>query len=258
MKKFNVLIAEDSELNRLFLDNLMTSFGVQFQFAANGKEAIELLKLKDFDLVLMDIEMPVLTGIEALHIIRKEFLPPKSHIPVVAITAHSGRTYCLELLKNGFDQYLLKPYKKDEIKDLIDFYSKQTSRQNLQGRFYNPERTNINGRLYDLDYLKEIAEDDEDFMNEMMKIFINEIPTSLVTSQKLAKNADWEPLSKLLHKIAPAYAFFGIHEIESEIHRVEEYIHFSKNLDEVPKFVDIIKDLTAEAVKQLKVDFNPK
>lgn len=258
MKKFNVLIAEDSELNRLFLDNLMTSFGVQFQFAADGKEALELLKLKDFDLVLMDIEMPVLTGIEALRIIRKEFLPPKSHIPVIAITAHSGRTYCLELLKNGFDQYLLKPYKKDEIKDLIDFYSKETSQQNLQGRFYNPERTNINGRLYNLDYLKEIAEDDEDFMNEMMKIFVNEIPSSLVTSQKHANNAEWESLRQLLHKIAPAYAFFGIHEIESEIHRVEEYIHFSKNLDEVPKYVEIIKDLTTEAVKQLKVDFNPK
>lgn len=258
MKKFNILIAEDSELNRLFLDNLMTAFGVQFEFAADGKEALELLKKKDFDLVLMDIEMPVLTGIEALHIIRKEFLPPKSHIPVIAITAHSGRTYCLELLKNGFDQYLLKPYKKDEIKGLIDFYSKESSRQNLQGRFHNAERTNNDGRLYDLDYLKDIAEDDEDFMNEMMKIFISEIPSNLITAQKLAINAEWDTLSKLLHKIAPAYAFFGIHEIESEIHRVEEYIHFSKNLNEISKFVELITNLTSEAVMQLKADFNLK
>ncbi len=256
MKQFNVLIAEDSELNRLFLDNLMTSFGVNFEFASDGKEAIDLLKKKDFDLILMDIEMPVLGGIEALRIIRKEFLPPKSNLPVVAITAHSGRTYCLELLKNGFDQYLMKPYKKDEIRELIEFYSKETARQNMGGNYNNPDRLPENGRFYDLDYLKEIAEDDEDFMNEMMKIFINEIPSSLANAQKMALNAEWKQLGKLLHRISPAFAFFGIHEIESEIHRLEEYIHFSKNLEEVPKLLEIVRELTSEAVRQLKSDFN--
>lgn len=251
-----MLIAEDSELNRLFLDNLMTSFGVEFEFASDGKEAIDLLKRKDFDLILMDIEMPVLGGIEALRIIRKEFLPPKSNLPVIAITAHSGRTYCLELLKNGFDQYLMKPYKKDEIRNLIEFYSKETARQNLKGSFNNSNRLHENGRYYDLDYLKEIAEDDEDFMNEMMKIFINEIPSNLSNAQKMAQNGEWESLGKLLHKVAPAFSFFGIHEIESEIHRLEEYIHFSKNLDEIPKLLEIVKELTSEAVKQLKADFN--
>lgn len=256
MNNFSVLIAEDSELNRLFLDNLFASLEVKYEFATNGKEAIELMKKNDFNLVLMDIEMPVLNGIEALHVIRKEFLPPKSHIPVIAITAHSGRTYCLELLKNGFDQFLLKPYKKDEIKEIVGFYSKGITGNNLKGETNNTIKKNNNGRYYDLKYLKEIAEDDEDFMNEMIKIFINEIPGNLITAKKLALNADWEPLRKLLHKISPAYAFFGIHEIESEIHRAEEYVHFSKNLEEISDLLESIRELTHQVIGQLKADFD--
>jgi CheY-like chemotaxis protein/HPt (histidine-containing phosphotransfer) domain-containing protein len=256
VRNFRVLIAEDSELNRLFLENLVTSFGYDHEFVTNGKEAIDLLRKEDFDLVLMDIEMPVLNGIEALHVIRKDFLPPKSHIPIVAITAHTSRTYCLELLKNGFDHYLMKPYKKLEIQELLEFYSKDTGRQMFKSRYVSNESTSENERFYDLDYLKEIAEDDEDFMNEMMKIFVNEIPSNLSSAKKLASNSEWETLGKLLHKIAPAYAFFGIHEIESEIHRIEEYIHLSKDLEEIPKYLEIISELTQKVINQLRDDFN--
>ncbi len=253
---FRVLIAEDSELNKLFLENIMTSFEVQFEFASNGKQAIDLLRIKDFDLILMDIEMPILNGIEALHIIRNEFLPPKSHIPVVAVSAHTERTYCLELLKNGFDRYLIKPYKRNEILDLIKFYFDENSRQNVGIGNHNRQIINNDENFYNIDNLKALAIDDEEFMNEILKIFINEIPSNLAIAKKHTENYNWKELGNILHKIAPACGFFGIHEIESKIHRIEEFIHSSKNLDEIPELIDLIINLTQKVVEQLKSDFN--
>ncbi len=120
MKKLNILIVDDIFTNRLLLSELIKTLGhVSFQ-AENGKEAVDYLNNNDFDLVLMDIEMPVMNGLETCEYIRKNFPSPKNLTKVVALTAHNPYIFFEDYNDAGFDELLTKPYSLDKIVELIN------------------------------------------------------------------------------------------------------------------------------------------
>lgn len=120
MKKLNILIVDDIFTNRLLLSELIKTLGHDSLQAENGKEAIELLEAHDIDLVLMDIEMPIMNGIETCEYIRKEMAAPKSVTSVVALTAHNPSLFFEDFSDVGFDELLTKPYSLDKIIELIN------------------------------------------------------------------------------------------------------------------------------------------
>ncbi|MBL4862612.1 MAG: response regulator, partial [Crocinitomicaceae bacterium] len=85
----SVLLVEDNPINQLVTDTLLSNMGVNVDISTNGQEAIECLKKKEYDLILMDIQMPVMDGYQAMKIIRTEFPYPVNHIPIIALTAHA-------------------------------------------------------------------------------------------------------------------------------------------------------------------------
>jgi CheY-like chemotaxis protein len=120
MKTLKILIVDDIFTNRLLLSELIKSlshFSVQ---AENGKQAIDFLEKENFDLVLMDIEMPVMNGIETTELIRKTFPSPKNVIPIVALTAHNPSLFFDDFSDAGFDELITKPYSLDKIVELIN------------------------------------------------------------------------------------------------------------------------------------------
>ena len=120
MRKLNILIVDDIFTNRLLLSELIKNLGHVSLQAENGKEAIDLLKEKDFDLVFMDIEMPVMNGLETCEHIRNVFSFPKNAISVVALTAHNPELFFEDFYDVGFDQLLTKPYSLDKITEIIN------------------------------------------------------------------------------------------------------------------------------------------
>lgn len=120
MKKLNILIVDDIFTNRLLLSELIKTLGHDSIQAENGKEAIDMFESNDFDLILMDIEMPVMNGIETCEYIRKEMKPPKSVTSIVALTAHNPNLFFEDFSDVGFDELLTKPYSLDKIIELIN------------------------------------------------------------------------------------------------------------------------------------------
>ncbi len=114
----NILVVDDIVLNRILLGELIKKLGYNFQQAQNGKEALELVKSSNYDLVLMDIEMPVMNGIEATRNIRL-LAAPKSKIPIVALTAHNPDDFMEEYSSAGFNELITKPYVLDKIERVI-------------------------------------------------------------------------------------------------------------------------------------------
>ncbi|MCF7928831.1 MAG: response regulator [Spirochaetales bacterium] len=111
-----ILIAEDNAVNLLYIQAMLTQEGFEIASANNGKEVIKLLEQNPFDLVLMDITMPELSGKEATNIIRntqKENFP--SDIPIIAMTGHSMKDDRQALLQHGMNDYISKPFTKDEV-----------------------------------------------------------------------------------------------------------------------------------------------
>ncbi|TBR19710.1 MAG: PAS domain-containing hybrid sensor histidine kinase/response regulator [Chitinophagaceae bacterium] len=106
LKKLEVLLAEDNLMNAKFLSNVFGMYKMKLDVAENGKEALEKMKKKKYDLILMDIQMPELNGFETTEIIRHEW---KSNIPIIAITAHALAGEKNKCLQSGMNEYLTKP-----------------------------------------------------------------------------------------------------------------------------------------------------
>jgi CheY-like chemotaxis protein len=104
-----ILLAEDSPVNQRLASALLTKRGHHVAIAGNGREAIDLLERQPFDVVLMDVQMPEVDGLEATRAIRAREQGRGGHVPIVAMTAHAmpgDREKCLEA---GMDRYLTKP-----------------------------------------------------------------------------------------------------------------------------------------------------
>jgi CheY-like chemotaxis protein len=120
MKNFKILIVDDIFTNRLLLSELIKTLGHYTVQAENGKQAIEALEKEDFDLILMDIEMPVMNGLETTELIRKTFPSPKNVVSIVALTAHNPSLFFEDYSDAGFDELITKPYSLDKIVELIN------------------------------------------------------------------------------------------------------------------------------------------
>ncbi|SEJ41079.1 Hpt domain-containing protein [Cyclobacterium xiamenense] len=118
MKNKKVLIVDDNALNRRVFENVI-GHNYFFDSASDGVEAIELLKRNNYDIVLMDIQMPKLDGISCLKIIREEDI---TNIPVIAISAYSNQGDRDYFLSTGFDDFIAKPVKPKDLLETIHFH----------------------------------------------------------------------------------------------------------------------------------------
>lgn len=119
-KNYKILIAEDFEPSLKIMSEILSALGYDYETATNGFDVIFALKDNDFDMVLLDLQMPMLDGFETLEHIRRNFSYPKNIIPVIAMT---GRDYASELNQTykdeGFDGVIEKPFSLDSLDKLL-------------------------------------------------------------------------------------------------------------------------------------------
>lgn len=126
MSRLRIIVTDDIFTNRLLLSEILEELGHDFFLANNGKEAVDEYSNHDYDLILMDIEMPVMNGVEATRHIRETFDYPKSKIPIIALTAHNPKLFFDDYKDVGFTQLLTKPYSVSKIKEMLLSFIEQT------------------------------------------------------------------------------------------------------------------------------------
>jgi CheY-like chemotaxis protein len=117
-----VLVAEDDPVNRTLAEMLLSRAGCLIDLAGNGREVLGLIRQHDYDLVLMDIEMPEMDGIEAIEEIRRREVSSGRRVPIVAISAHTAPGERDRCLASGADRYLDKPVEPEVLLDVIQQY----------------------------------------------------------------------------------------------------------------------------------------
>ena len=115
-----ILIVDDIFVNRLLLKEIIKNICSQCFEAQNGKDAIEILQKEKIDLVFMDIEMPVMNGLETTKYIREKLPSPLRFIPIIALTAHNPANFFEDFHKVGFDYLMTKPYSIEKIAKAIE------------------------------------------------------------------------------------------------------------------------------------------
>jgi CheY-like chemotaxis protein len=116
-----LLIVDDNPINQKFLYYSLKKY-YEIETANNGLEAVNILNKDDFDIVLMDLSMPVMDGAEATKKIRESLRFRNKHIPVIFVTTNDFEHERLRCIENGGDDYLIKPIDIDELLKTIDFH----------------------------------------------------------------------------------------------------------------------------------------
>lgn len=125
----HILVADDNEVNRLVIKGLLDKSGYLLTFAENGAEAAELATSIQFDVVIMDISMPVLSGVEATALIREhEKEQSAARTPVIALTAHVLDNAAEKFIAQGLDDFLAKPVRKEQLLEMIAKWGGNTER----------------------------------------------------------------------------------------------------------------------------------
>ncbi|WP_445738241.1 response regulator [Mariniflexile sp.] len=133
----NVLVAEDNKMNILILKKFFSNWKVNYEIAENGKELLEIYKKSDFDLILMDLQMPVLNGYEATKRIRKLSNPTKANVPIIALTAFAQTDIRKKTERYKMNGFMGKPFNPIQLYNLLKSYSKD---------LINKPKVNINAR----------------------------------------------------------------------------------------------------------------
>jgi signal transduction histidine kinase/CheY-like chemotaxis protein len=122
-ENLKVLVAEDNPINQKLIRTTLQQFGADVTLASNGEEAFELRKQNDYDMIFMDIQMPVMNGMEATQeILHYEQVNHLNHIPIIALTANALTGDREKYIEAGMDNYIPKPINLEELKAIIELY----------------------------------------------------------------------------------------------------------------------------------------
>ncbi|HSY75261.1 MAG TPA: response regulator, partial [Bacteroidia bacterium] len=255
IKELNVLLVEDNTLNQILAQKVLSDWGWKVEVADNGLIATEKVEKQNFDLVLMDIQLPEMDGYEATHFIREKLPAPKSAIPIIAMTAHAISGEEEKCLKAGMNGYISKPFNTHKL------YQKIISVLNMKGNGIHKNNTNEEPNIMnnnnshkhtDLTYLKKLANGSDEFITQMLTLFIEQTPDAVGRMEKHLQDHNWELLGKVAHKMKPSIMFVGLKELEKDVKAVEEYASGETHTEELPGMILHIKAVCNEAITELK------
>ena len=200
-----ILLAEDNAVNRKLATALLQKRGHQVVATENGREALNALERENFDLVLMDIQMPVLDGLDAIHAIRAKEQSSGSHLPIIALTAHAMKGDRERCLAAGADEYVTKPIRTPDLLAAIDRAT------NAEVTLANPApplaASHPTGPpVLDFAAALDRVEGDRELLEELMGMFAAECSHDIAEIRKSLEARDMGLLERLAHTLKGASA----------------------------------------------------
>lgn len=202
-----ILLVEDNRMNQQFVVALMEDFGFETIIANNGKEAIEKLINHSFDLILMDVQMPVMDGFEATRVIRNELL---LHTPIIAVTANAAKNEKEKCLKGGMNDYIAKPLVPGElylkIKTLLP--EKLIDKQHISNSVESTSHVNEN--IFDLTAFVEKLNGDKEVFHELITIFLEDTPIDFKKLESAIEEQSYLLIEQISHKLFSSFTIMCV------------------------------------------------
>ncbi len=214
-RDFQILVVEDYPTNQKIALKHLNYAGFKVVLAENGARAVDIFKKKQFDLILMDIQMPVMDGYEATQKIRQieqhvsKDMEKVLRTPVIAMTAHAMKGYRDKCLKADMDDYLAKPLKRKDLISMVEKWlpsnqgpvssvAQQETNADKMMEFQNSGKTSH----LPIDMVRALKEfDDEDFLNEILSEFLDHVSEQLKLIRTAIAVNDFETIEKQGHAI---------------------------------------------------------
>lgn len=260
LKATRVLLVEDNEFNRMVAVDTLEELlpGIKIDIAVNGAEAVEKVKLYSYDLLLMDIQMPVMNGVEATLIIRQEMKAPKNAVKIIAMTANVLQENVQQYLDAGMNGYLSKPFRTEEllqkmsaVLNLADVAQKAELPAEaipVQDSFKPlPER------VTDKTFLKQFTGGKEDKIDKYVGMFLENAPRLLKNLEEGLKTKDLSEIKIAAHSLKPQLTYMGVKEVVSNIFLIEQTAGGAGDIDKLPELIEHLKLVCKKAFVELAI-----
>lgn len=201
-RRLKLLLAEDNRINQTLVVSLLEEWGHEVEVANDGVEALQKLEKERFDLVLMDVEMPNMDGVEATRVVREREKGTGRHIPIVAMTAHAMAGDREKYLASGMDSYLAKPVQPRKLLEVLG---------SLAGEPSGPEAPAQGqvGRVMDVSAALEALGGREQMLRKMADLFLKECPRYMAEIQQAILGRDAGALTRAAHNLKGAVGVFA-------------------------------------------------
>lgn len=205
-----ILLVDDDSFNILLTRIIIENWGMSVEVAMNGREGIEKASESDFDLVLTDINMPEISGIELTRIIRSLPDERRAAVPIIAFTANAVKEDLERYVLKGIDGFLLKPFKEKEVYAKIHEVLALAASPLQDGAQPDPAEQRDPTALYNLSRIRQFAGNKPDTLARIIRSFIQQSQEDMVTLESHAQNRDWQAAGEMAHKMLTSYGHFGV------------------------------------------------
>ncbi len=248
-----VLLVDDDAVNRLLGTVILNEAGIKPVVAVNGKEALEQYHNERFDLILLDIQMPEISGIDVAIAIRKDEKEKENKVKILAMTANVLRKDLQYYLASGFDDYLLKPFTEQSLHNkLRKHFSGKVKPRNPQ-KAYNP-RLKQEDRIY-LENLESVTKGDKGFMLRMIDTFLDNTAGHYILMEKALEEKDYRRIGEIAHKLVPSFRHLNLNSVAEQLSVVENnLLRNDKHEGSLLLIRDLMRNLrkSMEKIKQVK------
>jgi signal transduction histidine kinase/FixJ family two-component response regulator len=244
LRPLRVLVAEDNPTNQMISRLILEKAGHSVDLAANGEEAVKAMAERPFDLILMDVNMPEMDGLQATQAIRAMADHEKARTPIIAMTALAMKGDRETILAAGVDDYLSKPVRKNQVLSMIDKWSGMKSAV-PDAPDAPPETDNLaeitDFKIVDEQVLIELGEDTSpELVPELVEGFIEDAEGRVMRINTALSNADYENLESETHTLGSSAGSHGAMKLHKLCRAVEEFCRLGKYEDAVHKAVTIV------------------
>ncbi|MFO7924504.1 MAG: response regulator [Bacteroidales bacterium] len=235
LEDVKILLVDDDSVNLFLGKTILKKFNCSFDVANNGSESIDKLNTGKYDLILLDIHMPDISGIEVAKYLRND--KQDNEIRIIALTAAAFKDDIIKYREAGIDDFLIKPFRESSL------YNKICEVLQI-GKSTVPEsKTEViikgehSPKPYSLLEIKKIADDDEAFIDQTIRIFIENSEEAVRKFKSFLKEKNWEQIGETAHKLLPSYRHLEVNSVISKLTEIKIRTLVNKDYDDVSSLV---------------------
>ena len=215
LKSRKILVVDDNDMNRLVASMILAEHGAEIREAENGFDAIDIIKKEHIDVVLMDVQMPVINGYETTRHIRSLGFTN----PIIALTAYAISEEKDRCMEAGMDELITKPYEEHYLLSMVTKAMDHAPDQSIIKDSVTDQNGNV--KIIDLTYLRRICNKNREQFKRMIELFVAQTKKQMNDMLDAHHHSDVQKIKFIVHQMKPSIQMLGIHEIARDIHFLE-------------------------------------
>lgn len=228
----HVLVVEDNPMNLKYLSSLLYKYGISFDIATDGKYALRKAKEQYYNLILMDMKLPKMNGMEVARYIREK-KTLNSTTPIILVSAAAFQSTVDKAREVGVNELLAKPYAPDQLISILRKYLVDEEEQEPENEPAKPGAFEFDERL-DRVYLQKLYSGNCSYAQSLFEVFLECMESDWTDLQASLKARDWQQLKNLVHKVKPNFSMVGLTAITGEMQDIYDKLKEGDNEASIP------------------------